>query len=159
MKLRSQLLAASQCSFNAEITADYGEQIYSFGVECSSDSEGNVQFCVSAPETIAGIMGHISHTGGALTFDDAALQFSQLADDQLTPVAAPWLFLKTLRSGYITSACMEDAFLRLTLNDSYEEGALQADIWVDASDRPVRCDFLYEGKRILSLNVTEFQLL
>ena len=91
-------------------------------------------------------------------FEDTALYIPMLCDGQLTPVAAPWVFMKTLRGGYLTSAGMEEELLRLTVNDSYEEGALQADIWVDASDRPVLCELLYEGRKILSLNVTDFRL-
>lgn len=158
MQLRSMLLSASECSFHGEITADYGDEIYTFGADCSTDGEGEICFCVTAPETIAGIEGCISYSGGKLTFGDTALQFSLLADDQLSPAAAPWVFLKSLRSGFLTSACMEEELLRLSLNDSYEEGALQTDIWLDASDRPVRCDILYDGRRILSLNVSEFQI-
>lgn len=158
MQLRSQILNASQCSFQGKITADYGDEIYTFGMDCVADKEGNVHFSVMAPETIAGIAGTISHTGGKLTFQDSALQFSLLAEGQVSPVAAPWIFMKTLRSGYLTSACMEEDTLRLTLNDSYEEGALQADIWVDSMNRPIRGDFLYEGKRILSIDVTYFQI-
>jgi len=158
MELRAQLLRASECSFRGEITADYGDQIYNFGMDCLADGEGNVHFSVTAPETIAGIGGTISYTGGKLTFEDTVLQFSLLADGQVSPVAAPWVFMKTLRGGYLTSACMEDDLLRLSLNDSYEDGALQGDIWLDGSNRPVRGEFLYEGKRILSLDVVDFQI-
>ena len=158
MELRARLLSAASCSFHGEITADYGDEIYTFSMDCEADREGNIRFSVTEPESISGIAGTISQGGGKLTFDDSALQFSLLADGQLSPVAAPWIFMKTLRSGYLTSACMEEKLLRLTLNDSYEEGALQADIWVDEAHRPVRGDFLYEGKRILSLDVKDFQI-
>lgn len=158
MQLRDLLLEAEQCQFHGNITADYGNQIYTFGMTCETDREGDMRFCVTAPEAIAGIAGVITQTSGMLTFDDSALQFSLLADGQLSPVAAPWIFMKTLRSGYLTSVCTEGELLRLTLNDSYEDGAVMADIWVDADLHPVHGDFLYEGKRILSLDVEDFQI-
>lgn len=153
MQLRAKLLKAERVSFDAEITADYGEKIQAFSVSCRSDKEGNVFFSVTAPETIADITGRIDEDGGALTFDDKALYFELLTDDQLSPVSAPWILMKTLRSGCLTSACREEDGLRLTIDDSYEDDALTVDIWLDQQNLPHRADILYDGRRILTLNV------
>lgn len=158
MALRSKLLKAESCAFDAAITADYGDKVYTFAMSCEGDSQGNLTFTVSEPETISGITGSISDSGGRLTFDDTALQFDLMADDQVTPVSAPWIFLKTLRSGCITSACMEDGMLRLSIDDSYDEDALHLDIWLGSGDLPVRAEILYDGRRILSLDVTNFEI-
>ena len=88
--------------------------------------------------------------------DETALCFPLLTDGQLSPASAPWIFLKTLRSGYLTSACMEDEMLRLTMDDTYEENALHLDIWLDGERIPVRADILYDGRRILSVEVEDF---
>lgn len=156
MALRSRLLQAQGCSFDADITADYGDKVHTFSLSCQGDSKGGIRFAVTAPETISGITGMTGDEGGKLTFDDTALHFELLADGQVTPVSAPWLLLKTLRSGYLTSACMEDGLLRLTIDDSYEDDALNLDIWLDGEDAPVRAEVLYDGKRILSLAVKNF---
>lgn len=158
MALRSKLLQAETVTFDAEITADYGDKVYTFTLACQGDSQGNLSFAVTAPESIAGITGRVTNEGGKLTFDDTALQFNLMADDQITPVSAPWILLKTLRSGYLTSACMEGDQLRLTIDDSYEEDALNLDIWLDAEDIPAAADILYDGRRILSLAVTNFTI-
>lgn len=156
MALRAQLLKAASCSFDTEITADYGDRIYQFSLSCQGDSQGNVTFAVTAPESIAGITGRIDHGAGQLCFDDAALQFDLMADGQVTPVSAPWILLKTLRSGCLTAAGVEGDLLRLTIDDSYEDDALRLDIWLDAENTPVRGEILYDGRRILSLSVTNF---
>ena len=157
-KLRSDLLNAEECAFHGEITADDGSDVFSFEVDCTADREGTVRFLINAPQTIAGIGGSLSHHGGELSFQDTVLQIGMLADDRVTPVAAPWIFIKTLRSGSVTAACREGDLLRLTIRDGYEEGALQGDLWIDSADRPVMGEFLYEGKRILSLKITDFQI-
>lgn len=157
MKLRTSLLAAG-CSFDAEITADYGDEMYIFAVSCRGDSRGNLGFTVTAPETIAGITGVIENGEGKLTFEDAVLAIPLLADGQLSPVSAPWVLLKTLQGGYLTAAGMEEDLLRLTVNDSYAEDALQLDIWLDSSDRPVRADILYDGRRILAMKISNFSI-
>lgn len=158
MELRAELLCHN-CSFHTEITADYGEEVYSFGMYCEGDSKGNLGFEVTSPETISGIRGRVSGDVGALTFSDAVLEFPLLADDQVTPVSAPYLLLKTLQGGYVRSVGEEDNLLRMTIDDSYEEDALQLDIWLDESNLPVRAEILYDGRRILTMVVRDFRIL
>lgn len=158
MDLRARLLVSS-CSFDTEITADYGDEIYTFSVTCEADSTGRLEFLVTGPESISGITGVADDEGGKLTFSDTALAFPLLADGQLSPVSGPYILLKTLRGGYLTAAGMEDALLRLTIDDSYDEDALTLDIWLNEADRPVRGEILYDGRRILTMTVENFQIL
>lgn len=157
MALRTKLLGAEGCSFDAEITADYGDKLYTFSMGCRGDSSGNLEFTVTAPETISGISGKITDAKGKLIFAGTALDFPLLADGLLSPVSAPWILLKTLRGGYITSAAGEGELLRLTVDDSYEDDALHLDIWLDGDNLPVRCEILYDGQRYLSVNVKNFR--
>ena len=159
MELRTKLLDASEFSFDTEVTADYGDKLHAFSMNCRADEKGNVAFVVTAPETIAGISGTVTDAGGTLTFDDTALYFELLADGQLSPVSAPWILVRTLRSGYLTSACMDETDLLLTMDDSYEDDAMTLDIWLDDRDLPARAELLYGGRRILSLSVTNAVLL
>lgn len=158
MELRSGLLAGAGCDFRASITADYGDTIQSFTMDCRADELGNLSFTVTEPDSIAGITGKLSKDGGALTFDGTALSVPMLADGQLAPVSAPWVFLNTLRSGYLTSAGREEDLLRVSIDDSYEENALQLDIWLNGENLPVRGEILYDGRRILSLVVENFRI-
>lgn len=158
LELRTRLLQGEGCSFTAGITADYGDQLHTFTLECRGDRQGNLAFTVVEPETISGITGIIGSEGGKLTFDDTALDFPLLADGQVTPISAPWLLLKTLRGGYLTGAGNEGELLRLAVDDSYEEDALHLDIWLDAENKPVQADVLYDGRRILSLTIGNFQI-
>lgn len=159
MALRSRLLQAEQVSFTADIAADYADTLQLFSMDCVSDAEGNLTFTVTAPESIAGITGSISDGEGRLTFEETALHFELLTDDQLNPVSSPWILMKTLRSGYLTSAGMDGELLRLTIDDSYEDDALQLDIWLGEGDLPQRAEICYDGRTILTLSVKAFQLL
>ena len=159
MSLREQLLHSEGCRFTAVITADYGDKIYSFTMDCQADSNGDLTFTVTEPQSISGITGKISGQGGHLTFADKALGFEMLADGQVTPVSAPWLFVRTLRSGYI-SACGSDGDLaRLAIDDSYQENALHLDIWLDSLNTPVRGEILWQGRRVVSLEIKNFTFL
>lgn len=158
LTLRSKILKAEQWSFDADITADYGDRLHRFSMECRADREGTVSFQVTAPESIAGISGIVDNEGGKLTFDDTALHFELLTDEQLSPVSGPWVFVNTLRSGCLTSACMEEGGIRLTADDSYKANPLMLDIWLDAQDLPSRCEVLYDGRRILTVAVKNLSI-
>lgn len=159
MALRSRLLAASGIRFDAVVTADYGDKLTTFSLSCETDEEGNLRFTVLSPESIEGITGILSATGGKLTFEDTALAFPTMADGQLSPVSAPWILLNTLRSGYLTSCALEEGALRLSIDDSYADDALHLDIWLDPSDQPARGEILWQGRRLLSVTVTNFTIL
>lgn len=158
MALRSALLAKG-AEFDAAVTADYGDKTYSFGMHCRMEAQGKVIFSVTAPETIAGITGTVSASGGKLTFDGNALAFTLLADGQVSPVSGPWLLMKTLRSGYLTSCGVEDGCLRIAIDDSYEDDALHLDVWLDESDCPKRGEILWKGRRILTVEIENFVFL
>jgi len=123
------------------------------------DTQGKISFTVTKPESLSGICGSISDVGGNLIYEDTALAFPLMADEQLSPVSAPWLLIKTLRSGYIKAVGREDGMLRVTIDDSYQQDALQLDIWMTEEDSPVRAEILHNGSRILSLSVSNFQFM
>ena len=149
---------SQRCSFTAEITADFGDKTYTFTMGCTSDPDGTMSFIVLAPESISGITGKLTGASGYLTFDDAALAFPLLAEGELSPVTAPWLLANTLRSGYLASAGEDGAHRHLTLHDSYETDALQVDVWLDSNGIPQHGEFLWRGRRILSLHIKDFLL-
>lgn len=158
MKLRASLLGCLGCSFDVTITADYGDEVFEFAMGCEADGRGNLSFTVQEPETIAGITGTISSGEGKLTFDDMALQFPLLADDQVTPISGPWILIKTLLGGYLTAANEEEDLLHLTINDSYEDDALRMEIWLNGEDAPVCGEIFYDGRRIVTMTVENFRM-
>ena len=158
MNLRAELLGSEGCSFTAQITADYGDVIHEFTLYCEGKNNGDLGFRVEAPETLTGITGRFQGKEGALTFDDVALTFPLLADGQVTPVSGPWIFLKTLLGGYLTACNQEEEFLHLTIDDSYEENALQLEIWLNCENMPVQSEVLYGGRRILTMKIENFQI-
>lgn len=154
LALRSAVLQAKSCEFSIKITADYGDKTYAFSMDCVADKQGNVTFTVREPQTIAGITGSITSDGGNLTFDDTFLAIPMLTDDQITPVSAPWLLMRTLRGGYITASC--DG--RITINDSYADDALTLDIYLNSDHLPKQADVYWKNRRILTIEILSFAL-
>ena len=159
MILRDKLLSSNGCSFTANITADYGEKIYTFVMNCTADQDGAVSFEVVSPESISGICGSVSAEGGKLTFDDQVLMFEMFADGQITPVSGPWLLIRTLRGGYINGCASDGTGLILQIDDSYEEDALRLDIRTDENDMPIYAEILFKDRRIVSMEVENFKFL
>lgn len=148
-----------EVTFEAEITADYGDKIHKFSMECHGDQWGNLKFTVTEPESIAGISGTVSKGSGKLTFDDQVLAFDILADDLISPVSGPWVLMETLRSGYLTSCSSEGELLRVAIDDSYEENALHLEVWLSSDDIPLQCEIYWQGRRLLSMDVKNFTFL
>ena len=159
IRLRTELLSGNGCSFQCEITADYGEKLYTFGMDCQADEEGNLAFSVTAPTTITGICGTVSDTKGGLTFDDRVLAFETIADGYLTPVSAPWVFLKTLKSGYIKSCIATEYGFCMEIDDTYQESSLQLRIYTDSKSVPTGGEIFWNNRRIITIQVDHFTIL
>ena len=158
MTLRADLLACESYSFDAQIVADYGDALHTFGMRCVGDNDGNLEFTVTEPESIAGITGVISAGEGKLTFDDQAVAFPLLAEGQVTPISGPWILMKTLMGGYLTACNEEDELLHLMINDSYADDALELEIWLDGDSCPIQAEIGYAGRRILTMEIENFQI-
>lgn len=155
MRLRLQ---GASCSFDCTVTADYGEKIHVFSMRCTADVSGDMTFEVLSPESISGITGVVSQNQGKLTFDDKALAFELLADGQFSPVSAPWILIRTLRGGYLTSCTETDYGMLLCIDDSYDEDPLRLDVRMDADGNPINAEILWQGRRILSMEIDNFQI-
>ena len=159
LEMRNKLIQSQGCSFDAVITADYGEYIHSFEMQCKTDSASALNFTVTKPDSICGLSGQIEGQKGSITFEDQVLSFPTLAEGQISPVSAPWVFYNTLKNGYFRSCAKEKQGYQLCLDDSYNDSSLQLDIWTDENFQPIRADILWQGRRILCLSITNYQIL
>ena len=158
LALRNRILDSNGCSFSATITADYGEKVYQFSMDCVSDSEGNLTFSVVEPTSIAGITGKITDSGAGITFDNKVLAFPTIADGQVTPVTAPWLLIKTLRSGFLRGCTTGEESYQIIIDDTYAEEALRLHIFVE-NGVPAESEIFWKERRILTVSVENFNYL
>ncbi len=158
MNFRSTLLAANGCSFTGKITADYGNHVWEFTVDCDTDGEGNLTFEVVEPEAIAGITGTVEARGGALTFDGKALGFGLLAENRVSPASCPYMVARSWCTGFISSAGCDDSGLRMTVETTFEECPLTVDTWLDPEKGvPIFSEVCYNRERILWMSISEFE--
>ena len=157
-ELRTAILEAQQCTFQAVITADYGDEIFTFQMDCTADNAGALSFTVTDPESISGITGEISEDRGALTFNNEVLAFPILTDNDLSPVSTPWVFINTLRGGYLTGCSAKDDILCIYIDDSFDEQPLHVEVYADQDVTPVRAEVIWQDRRILTMDIRDFTL-
>lgn len=159
LTLRQKVLDSNGCEFDAVIIASYSDCSYTFTLRCTADAAGDLSFVVKDPESIEGITGTVTSSGGDLRFDDTILGFDPVADGLLSPVGTPWLFVKILRGGYLHAVQKEEEGLSLILDDSYRSEDVRAEIRVNKDLIPVQCEIYWQGKRYLSMDVKNFVFL
>lgn len=158
LSLRQEIIAAETCSFEASITADYTDVLYAFQMECEYDSAGSLHFCVTEPESICGITGSVSQQAAGFTFEESVLAFPLMADGQVSPISAPWLFMNTLQNGYLTGCSKTEDGLCAFFNDSYEENPLHLQIHLNSDGNPIYAEIVWQERRVLSLAIQNFSI-
>ena len=159
MATRQNLLNSGSCSFDAQVITEYSDKVFTFLMRCSGKNNGDVSFVVLEPESIAGITGSITETGGNFTFDDTVLAFQTLADDTVSPIIAPWLVLRSLRGGYIRQCAKSTEGICMDVDDTYRGVNLHTTIYLSSGGSPEGAELYYDGRRILTVRVSNFTLL
>ena len=157
--LRNKLTDGDGCSFRCTVTADYGDSITEFTMDCVSSGNADMTFTVVQPETVSGITGKISQSGGALTFEDKVMLVQLLADGQLTPLCCPWLMLRTIQGGIIHASGKSGDGSDVIYDDVYASEPFQMYAQLDGSAIPQVCEFVWQGRRIMTVQVEDFQIL
>ena len=155
ISFRGELISRGGCSFLAKITADYGEDVQQFSLNCEADRDGRVSFSVTEPESIGGISGSIEGEDGLITYDGLQLAFPLLVSEQISPVSAPALTMKCWIGEYILSAGMSDGIYRV----SYEKKINGKDLLIDTyfeKDIPISAELCYNGYRIIRIEIMNF---
>lgn len=156
LSFRENLLQSSTITFDANITADYGEEYYAFQMHCIADKNGDLSFRVVSPDSIQGIEGTVSQSDGHLTFDNHVLLFKTQDQLRLSPVCTPWVIVRALRSGYIVSCGITDTGYIAVVDDTYKENNLSLEI-IFFEDIPTSVEIFWNQARILSVEISNFQ--
>lgn len=156
---RAAIHNSEKCSFYASVTADYTDQAIAFKMNCLRDNTGSINVTVTEPESISGITGRICDGSGQLIFDETVLAVELVADGAVSPIATPWLFMEALLSGYISYSGPDGDLVRTRIDDTYSGVQYSMDLWQDNKGTPVRAEIIWEGRRILSIDIDGFTML
>lgn len=157
IKFRAALVQAGGCAFHAEVTAESGETVDLFAMDCQADSDGTTRWVMTAPETIAGVTATVTDGGGTITYDGMAVEFGLLANGNVIPAAAPTLAATCWTGEYIAAAGDEDGRYRVTYEKNFDEKRLVLDTWFE-NGVPICTEVCYNHQRILKLTISEFSM-
>lgn len=156
MDFRAKLLNSNGATFTVEVEADYGEEVYTFELDCVYTTDGTTALTVVSPETIAGITAIVDNEKGTVSFGGTELTFGTLADNVVTPLAAPAILGRCWQNAYIAAAGQEQKGLRVSYEDGYEADELLIDTWFLAEGIPFYAEICYNKTCVLKLQISQF---
>jgi hypothetical protein len=147
-------------SAGAEITADYGEQLYTYTVELSGNvAEGSME--VTAPENIAGTTLQWSENETTLTYQDITLETGALTASGLSPADAVPAILAACRSGSLVECCLEgegDEVLFAEMENPNDESCTVS-CWFNQEDCTLqRAELAENGTRVLTMVFSHMEM-
>lgn len=109
LQIRTEYLAMERCSSSVEMTADYGQRVYQYGLDFSWEKQGDAVLTVTSPENIAGITARLRDGQTALEYDGIRVETGPLNPEGLSPMDALPALLTAAREGFLAQCVMETA--------------------------------------------------
>ena len=164
LTIRGEYLSAQGCAAELDITADYGQRVYTYAVKVTVAGDEGV-LTVTAPEEVAGITVHMDPEQGRLEYDGAMLETGPLDQGGLTPVEAVFALLESARSGFMDSCVPEVLGERQTVRVLCRQPELPAgqgretSLWFDSGTHSlVQGEILVDGHRVILCRFKQFSL-
>ena len=79
LEIRTEYIGMTALSAGLEVTADYGERVYTYGMALAWDQEAGTTLTLTAPEEVAGITVRVGKEDTALEYDGVRLETGPLS--------------------------------------------------------------------------------
>lgn len=163
LDIRTEYLAMEGCTARMDVTADYGERVYTFTLDLSYEREGDATLTIVAPAEVAGVTARLSGEQTYLEYDGVSLETGPLDESGLSPMGAVPLMLRGAMEGFIAESGLETvgerSCLRMTCRDPEAPPGTgrELTLWFDTSTHDlVGGEILSDGVRIISGTVSSF---
>lgn len=163
--IRGEYLESAGCTAKLDVTADYGQRVYTYTVDVSVAEEETV-LTVADPQELAGVIARVNGTDSWLEYDGAVLETGPLDGDGLTPLSAVPALLESARSGFIDSCNLETLGNRAALRVLCRDPELPAGqgrettLWFDVQTHALaRGEIAVEGRQVILCEFLQFSLL
>lgn len=162
LDMRTEWLAGSGIQTTCDVTADYGDLIYTYSLRMEGQAESG-SLTVLQPEELAGASVSWWNEELLLTYDGVSLETGDLSEDGLSPTDGLPLVLTAIDSGGILDAWFdtmgeEELLVVLIANpdpDYSEESTVT--LWADPKDYALRqASVAWEGREVLRFDFSEF---
>lgn len=156
VRFRTSLTEAGGCDFAAAVTADYGDYIRQFSLNCSAEI-GNTTLTVTAPDNAAGITAAVSGDKATVSFGDTILAVEEFSTRKISPMAAPYILERAWSTGYISSTGMDGEWEAVEYLLGY--GSDQLTILTCFSGQlPLRAEISDGESTLIICEITDFTL-
>ncbi len=143
---RTSLNEAVECSFSVSVTADYGEHIREFLLDCHADPD-SASLMVVEPEVARGITAEVSGEDARVSFDGTVLAVEDFSTRRISPMAAPYILSEAWRGGYISATGMDGEYETATYLLGYGTEELTVTTYFSGGI-PVRAE-ISDGEAVL----------
>ena len=164
LDIRGEYLEMAGCTAALEMTADYGQRVYTYGIDLSWQREGETVLTVTAPENVAGVTARILEGETALEYDGMRVETGPLDDSGMSPVDAVPVLLDYAEGGYIAACGMETVDEREVLRVDCREPEAAAgesracSLWFDPSTHALlRGELSQNGFTVIQCEFSNFQ--
>ncbi|SCJ07163.1 Uncharacterised protein [uncultured Flavonifractor sp.] len=165
LEIRTEYIGMTALSAGMEVTADYGERVYTYGMALAWDQTEGTTLTLTAPEEVAGITVRIGDEDTALEYDGVRLETGPLSGEGFSPVDVVPALLKQVREGFIAESCAEQLGEQDTLRVCYRAPEAQpgtgteTTVWFDtATHALLRAEMAVDGFTVLQCVFSDFQI-
>lgn len=167
---RRAYVEMTACAAHVELTADYGERVFSYGAELSWEKEGELVITLTSPENVAGASAVVHAGETALEYEGVMVETGPLDDRGLTPVDAVPALLTYAREGFVAECCLEDSgstgeetpqALRLSLREPEAQPGTgrECELWLDPETFALlRGELSLDGRTVIQCRFSGFTL-
>ncbi len=157
LDFRTALLAAPSCAYTAQVTADFGDRVFEFGLDCTYDSQENdAALTVTGPELIAGIAAEVDGERAQVSFEETSLELGTMAGGHVAPLQLPQLLGNAWAYGYVESQARAGDGWLITYRTGYGTEELLVCTRFDEALSPRQAEVYYDGTCVLTAEIDSF---
>ncbi len=166
LDIRTEYLAMQSCAAHVELTADYGQRVYTYGLDLSYVREEEMTLTITEPEHIAGIMAHIWEGETTLEYEGVRVETGPLNEAGLSPMNALPVLLTGIQEGFLAESVLEGGgeepeTLHITIRDPEAEAGsgTELQIWFDlATHAMLRGEISQDGFTVVQCVLSGFSM-
>ncbi|MBC5738217.1 hypothetical protein H8S62_14485 [Lawsonibacter sp. NSJ-52] len=165
LEIRTEYIGMTACTASMDVTADYGERVYRYGMGLTWEKDAQTVLTLTSPEDVAGVTVRIEAGETALEFDGARIETGALSPDGLSPVDSVPALLDWVKEGFIAECAEETLGEVQTLRVCYRDPdaaagtGTEASVWFDtATHGLVRGEVSVDGATVIQCAFTDFQM-
>ena len=166
LDIRTEYLAMQSCAAHVELTADYGQRVYTYGLDLSYVREEEMTLTITEPEHIAGSMAHIREGETTLEYEGVRVETGPLNEAGLSPMNALPVLLTGIQEGFLAESVLEGGgeepeTLHITIRDPEAEAGsgTERQIWFDlATHAMLRGEISQDGFTVVQCVLSGFSM-